>query len=83
MPPLLMLAGTTGHAEAVQVQYDPAVTSYEELLEVFWGRHDPTQLNAQVLQACSKALHAFTICTSDGKKLCVFIVVTLRSASRP
>ncbi len=39
--------GTTGHAEAVQVDYDPSVVSYEELLEVFWGAHDPTQLDRQ------------------------------------
>ena len=34
--------GTTGHAEVVQVAYDPDVTSYEELLEVFFAVHDPT-----------------------------------------
>jgi peptide-methionine (S)-S-oxide reductase len=37
----------TGHAEVVQVEYDPQVISYEELLEVFWKVHDPTQLNRQ------------------------------------
>jgi peptide methionine sulfoxide reductase msrA/msrB len=39
--------GTTGHAEAVLVEYDPAVVSYEELLDVFWNTHDPTTLNRQ------------------------------------
>jgi peptide-methionine (S)-S-oxide reductase len=38
---------TTGHAEVVQVTYDPARVSYEKLLEVFWNAHDPTQLNRQ------------------------------------
>ncbi len=37
----------TGHAEVVQVEYDPAMVSYERLLEVFWSAHDPTQLNRQ------------------------------------
>ncbi len=37
----------TGHAEVVQVEYDPTKVSYEELLGVFWKNHDPTQLNRQ------------------------------------
>jgi peptide-methionine (S)-S-oxide reductase len=40
-------AGTSGHAEAVQVTYDPALISYEELLEVFWQTHDPTTRDRQ------------------------------------
>jgi peptide-methionine (S)-S-oxide reductase len=40
-------SGRTGHAEATQITYDPAVISYEELLEVFWKTHDPTTLNRQ------------------------------------
>ena len=39
--------GTTGHAEVIQIQFDPAVISYDKLLEVFWEAHDPTTLNRQ------------------------------------
>ncbi|HKL38283.1 MAG TPA: peptide-methionine (S)-S-oxide reductase MsrA [Bacteroidales bacterium] len=39
--------GNTGHAEAVQLQYDPQKINYEQLLEVFWKTHDPTTLNRQ------------------------------------
>ncbi|GGE25600.1 peptide-methionine (S)-S-oxide reductase [Marinithermofilum abyssi] len=38
---------TTGHAEVVHLEYDPKVVTYEELLQVFWENHDPTQLNRQ------------------------------------
>jgi peptide-methionine (S)-S-oxide reductase len=39
--------GRTGHAEVVQVEYDPAQVSYEQLLDVFWRVHNPTTLNRQ------------------------------------
>ncbi|WP_297338188.1 peptide-methionine (S)-S-oxide reductase MsrA [Algoriphagus sp.] len=39
--------GTTGHAEAIQVYYDPNSISTEKLLEIFWATHDPTTLNRQ------------------------------------
>ena len=39
--------GQTGHAEAIEIEYDPAVVSFEKLLEVFFATHDPTTLNRQ------------------------------------
>jgi len=39
--------GKTGHAEVIQIEFDPAVVSYEKILSTFWEAHDPTTLNAQ------------------------------------
>jgi peptide-methionine (S)-S-oxide reductase len=39
--------GKTGHAEVVQITYDPEKVTYEKLLDIFWSIHDPTQLNRQ------------------------------------
>ena len=40
-------SGLTGHAEVIQITFDPTVVSYEEVLEIFWNTHDPTTLNRQ------------------------------------
>ena len=40
-------SGETGHAEVIQIEFNPTVISYRELLEVFWSTHDPTTLNRQ------------------------------------
>ena len=42
-----VLTGDTGHAEVIQLEFDPSVISYEEILEVFFETHDPTTLNRQ------------------------------------
>ena len=40
-------AGTTGHAESVQITFDPSSVSYDDLLKIFWENHDPTTVNRQ------------------------------------
>ncbi len=40
-------SGLTGHAEVIQITFNPTVVSYEEVLEIFWNTHDPTTLNRQ------------------------------------
>jgi peptide-methionine (S)-S-oxide reductase len=43
----MVTSGTTGHAEVVQITFDPEIVTYLELLEIFFGTHDPTTLNRQ------------------------------------
>ena len=40
-------SGRTGHAEAIEIEYDPEMVDYNQLLEIFWTVHDPTQVNRQ------------------------------------
>ena len=40
-------SGTTGHAEVVEIEFEPSEISYEELLNLFWESHDPTTMNRQ------------------------------------
>ena len=47
IPPTRRSAPATGHAEVIQITYDPKAVSYEKLLETFWEAHDPTTLNRQ------------------------------------
>lgn len=58
----------TGHAEAVQVEYDPDRVSYDDLLDIFWSNHDPTTLNRQGPDVGIQYRSA-VFCHDDGQRL--------------
>jgi methionine-S-sulfoxide reductase len=62
-------AGSTGHAEAVQVRYDPSKISYEKLLEVFWMQIDPTTPNRQFVDVGSQYRTAIFYHDEEQRKL--------------
>jgi peptide-methionine (S)-S-oxide reductase len=62
-------SGLTGHAEVAQIIYDPAVISFDELLEVFWQTHDPTTLNRQGADVGTQYRSAVFYHNEEQKKL--------------
>jgi peptide-methionine (S)-S-oxide reductase len=62
-------SGLTGHAEVIQVHYDSAKVSFEELLEIFWKTHDPTTLNRQGADEGTQYRSAVFYHTEEQKKL--------------
>ncbi|HMI03143.1 MAG TPA: peptide-methionine (S)-S-oxide reductase MsrA [Pedobacter sp.] len=61
--------GTTGHAEVIEVTYDPAKIKYDELLEVFWKTHDPTTLNRQGADVGTQYRSVIFYHTNDQKTI--------------
>ena len=61
--------GSTGHAEVIQLSYDPKKVSYEDLLEIFWNTHDPTTLNRQGADEGTQYRSVVYYHTEEQKKL--------------
>lgn len=62
-------SGLTGHAEVIQIRYDPDEISFDELLEIFWQTHDPTTLNRQGADVGTQYRSAIFYHTENQKKL--------------
>src|SRR6516162_1404590 len=60
--------GTTGHAEVIQIEYDPKVVSYEKIIGTFWEAHDPTTLNRQGADAGTQ-YRSIILYNSETQKL--------------
>lgn len=69
--------GTTGHAEVVQVEFDPTVISFRDLLNVFFAIHDPTTLNRQGADIGTQYRSAIFYHTSEQKELAEEVVADL------
>jgi peptide-methionine (S)-S-oxide reductase len=75
-------SGRTGHAEAVEVEYDPQSVSYEELLETFWSAHDPTQVDRQGPDIGSQYRSAIFPRDSDQKAAAERAISALNASGR-
>jgi peptide-methionine (S)-S-oxide reductase len=72
--------GTTGHAEVVQVTFDPAVTSFREVLDVFFATHDPTTLNRQGADVGTQYRSAIFYHTPEQKRIAEQRIAELNEA---
>jgi len=72
--------GTTGHAEVVQITFDPAVVSFKEILEVFFTIHDPTQLNRQGPDVGPQYRSAIFYHSGEQKALAEQVIQEIESA---
>ena len=73
---------TTGHVEAVEVDYDPQEVSYEELLKIFWNNHNPTTLNRQGPDVGKQYRSAVFFHTPEQKKAAIEMKEKLNPIAR-
>ncbi len=72
----------SGHAEAIEITFDPSIVSYDELLEVFWSIHDPTTLNRQGPDVGSQYRSAIFYLNADQKEKAERSKAILEAAKR-
>jgi peptide-methionine (S)-S-oxide reductase len=73
-------SGLTGHAEAVEITYDPSVVPYEKLLEIFFSTHDPTTLNRQGADVGTQYRSAIFYHDEEQKKVAQQVIIRLNAA---
>ncbi|MEB2785614.1 peptide-methionine (S)-S-oxide reductase MsrA [Algoriphagus persicinus] len=73
-------SGTTGHAEVIQVYYDPSILKLSELLEVFWATHDPTTLNRQGADVGPQYRSSIFFHSPEQEKLATTIKIQLNDS---
>jgi len=72
--------GQTGHAEAIEIEYDPAVVSFQKLLEVFFATHDPTTLNRQGADVGTQYRSGIFYHDGEQKRVAEEVIVKLNQA---
>jgi peptide-methionine (S)-S-oxide reductase len=72
--------GQTGHAEAIEITYDPAVVSFQQLLEVFFATHDPTTLNRQGADVGTQYRSGIYYHDDEQKRVAEEVIVKLNQA---
>jgi len=73
--------GTTGHAEAIQIEFDASIISYQEILEVFFATHDPTTLNRQGYDVGSQYRSAIFYHSENQKEVAEAFIKALMDAN--